>query len=167
MSLDNIQLTPDIVQHLFKKSLVELNTTPVKNNLLNDDKWAFFGRNEKNILIIVNEKNIAFLADEDLNFLMGILTACSLSMADIALVNYYKKPEIKYAGLMERFAPEKIIFFGAEPASLDFPLQFPHYQLQKYNHQTYLSAPGLNVLAKDIPQKKLLWNCLKALFPDA
>lgn len=165
MSLDNIQITPDIVQRLYKKTLVELNTTPVKNNLLNEDKWAFFGRNEKNILIIVNEKNIAFLADEDLNFLMGILTACSLSMADVALVNYFKKPEIKYTDLMEKFTPKKIIFFGAELASLNFPLQFPHYQLQKYNYQTYLSAPALSILAKDVQQKKQLWNCLKTLFP--
>ena len=167
MSLDNIQITPDLIQGLYKKTLVDLDTQQAKTDLLNENQWIFLGKNEKNILIIVNEKDTAFLKDEDLNFLMGILSACNLSMVDIALMNYFKKQDMTYLMLMDKFAPEKIIFFGLEPAALDFPLQFPHYQLQKYNHQTYLSAPTLGILAKNIQQKKQLWNCLKNLFPIA
>lgn len=165
MSLDNIQITPDLLQALYKKSLVNLDGQQVKTDSLNENEWVFLGNNEKNILIIVNEKNSAFLADEDLSFLMGILTACSLSMADVALLNYFKNQDISYTGLMDKFSPDKILFFGVEPAALDFPLQFPNYQLQKYNHQTYLSSPSLTILAKDIPQKQQLWSCLKTLFP--
>lgn len=167
MSLDNIQISPDLVMRLYTKSLVDLDGQQIRTNSLNIKEWTFLGKNEKSILIIINEKNNIFLPDEDLNFLMDILLACNLSMADIALVNYFKKPDMAYDSLMNKFAPGKIIFFGVAPATLGFPLQFPNYQLQKYNQQTYLSGPALNILAKDIGQKKQLWNCLKILFSAA
>ena len=104
------------------------------------------------------------LSDENLNFLIGILGACKLSLSDIALLNFGKSRDINYKTLQERFRPGIILFFGVDPAILEFPLQFPHYQLQSYNKQTYLSAPALDVLAADKQQKQQLWASLKKLF---
>jgi hypothetical protein len=164
MSLDNIKFTPNLIADLYDKSLVDLNITKAKSQSATSKGVSFLGNNEKNILIIINESDAAFLPDEDLNFLMNILKACKLSMADIALINCFQNKALHYDVLVKKFSPEKILFFDVEPASLDFPLQFPNYQLQKYNHQTYLSAPALKILAKDSNQKKQLWTCLITLF---
>jgi len=164
MSLDNIQLTPFLIQELYKNSLIDVDNSQLKTESLKTDEPAFLGRNEKNILIIVNDENAVYLPDEHLQFLIRLLDACKLSLSDTALININRNSSLNYQILQEKFRPEMILFFGVEPAKLDFPLQFPHYQLQSYNKQTYLSSPSLEILAADIQQKKLLWGCLKKLF---
>lgn len=164
MSLDNIQIPGELIKDLYTKSLVSLETIVEKSKSDKTTVLTFLGKNEKNILILVQDENAVFLADEELNFLMGILSACNRTMADVALVNSYKKTGINYKSLIDQFSPGKILFLGTEPVEMDFPLQFPHYQVQKYNHQTYLSAPALKIISKDIAQKKELWTCLKKIF---
>ncbi len=164
MSLDNIQLPPFLIGELYKNSLVDTGNQQAKPVLVKKKELPFLGKNQKNILIITNEKNAAYLADEDLNFLVDILKACRLSLLDTAIVNFAKNKKIDYEVLQEEFKPGVILFFGIEPSTLEFPLQFPNYQLQSYNNQTYLSAPPLKDLAADVDKKKQLWACLKKLF---
>jgi hypothetical protein len=163
MSLDNIHLSPFLVQHLYKHSIVELETVE-ESGTVNCSLISFLGKNEKNVLIVVNEKDTPFIPDADLNLLTGILTACNLSLADVALVNAAKNKGIEFDALMKEFSPALVILFGIEPGELEFPLHFPHFQLQQYNRQTYLSAPGLTVLADDTGQKKQFWLCLQQHF---
>ena len=164
MSLDNIQLSPFLIQELYKNSLIDTDYGQLSTESLKTDMPLFLGKNEKNILVIVQEENVLYLPDESLNFLIGILNACKLSLSDIALLNFAKNQDLNYKTVQEKFRPGIILFFGVEPASLEFPLQFPHYQLQSYNKQTYLSAPALNLLAADVSEKKQLWTCLQKLF---
>jgi DNA polymerase III psi subunit len=166
MGIDNIQLSPLLLQQLYQKSLVDFSdkkevipapneTTLIVNKL---------GNNEKNILVVVHEKDAAFLIDAELALLVGILTACQLSLADIALVNFNKNPEINFNNLSQHFNPSTILLFGTEPSLLDFPLLFPHFQLTKYNGQTYLSSPSLKQIANDVSLKKQLWLQLQKHF---
>ena len=164
MSLDNIQLPPFLVRELYKNSLVEADNQQLNTQILKGNDLLFLGKNQKNILLIVEEQNAVYLPDEDLNFLVDILKACNLSLSDTALINFFQNKAINYRSLLEKFKPETILFFGIEPAKLDFPLQFPHYQLQAYNNQTYLSGPSLKELAADVEKKKLFWACLRKLF---
>jgi len=164
MSLDNIQLSPFLLQELYKNALVDIDFRQPGAKSLKPDMLLFLGKNQKNISVIVNEENVLYLPDESLSFLIGILDACKLSLSDIALINFGKNKDINYKILQEKFKPGIILFFGVEPALLEFPLQFPHYQLQSYAHQTYLSAPSLGLLATDKQQKQQLWTSLKKLF---
>ena len=164
MSLDNIHLSPFLIQELYKNSLIEGDNNQSGTKSLKTDGPLFLGKNQKNILVIVNEENVLYLPDENLNFLIGILSACKLSFSDIALINFSKNRDMNYKTLQEEFRPGIILFFGVEPSLLEFPLQFPYYQLQSYNKQTYLSAPALNLLAADTQEKKQLWSCLQKLF---
>jgi hypothetical protein len=66
--------------------------------------------------------------------------------------------------MLEKFSPTFILLFGIGPADLQFPLHFPQYQLQQYNHQTYLSSASLKVLAAEKEHKKALWTCLEKYF---
>jgi len=164
MSLDNIQLPPFLIGELYKNTLVDTANQQLKPGILKEAELPFLGKNQKNILMIVSEENVVYLPDNDLNFLIDILKACKLSLSDTALVNAHNNKEINYKTLLEKFKPETILFFGIEPAALEFPLQFPHYQLQQYNNQTYLSAPALHELSADKQKKMQLWASLKKLF---
>jgi hypothetical protein len=166
MSLENIQLPAIVIQDLFKKSLVDLNkkemAAPAAKAVIND--ISFLGKNGRNIAILVLSPETLYLPDNELDFLMGILTACGLTMADIALVNIAQKKEIDYKILESSLAAEKIFLFGPEPAVLQLPLSFPHYQVQRYNNQVYLAAPSLQQLQADKMEKSKLWTCLKQIF---
>lgn len=164
MSLDNIQLPPDIIQSLYSKCLYDLETgKPVSENK-QIAGIGFLGSNQKKITILVKSTDAIYLPDEELNFLLGILTACKLSMADVALVNIFKNPDLSYLDLTEQLKAEKLFLFGIDIKALQLPLQFPNYQVQKYNDQVYLAAASLADMQKDKAEKMKLWNCLKNIF---
>lgn len=164
MSLDNIQLTPFLVQNLYTKTLVDLNNVQQVSASKPTVSIPALGQNAKNILLLVNETKVPFVADDDLKLLVGILTACKLSLADVALVNFDKNESATYDLLMDQFNPGFVILFGVLPQQLSFPLNFPNYQLQQYNNQTFLCAPALKILAAVTEEKKQLWNCLQKHF---
>jgi len=161
MSLDNIQLTPFVLGNLFNKSLYDLKPTGEKSTA---SSISFLGDNKKRIALLVYSPESIYLPDEELNFLLGILTACKLSMMDIALINISKNPELSYTDIAEQIKAEKVFLFGLNPEVLKLPLQFPHYQLQHYNNQVYLSSAPLNKLQTDKQEKLKLWNSLKRVF---
>ncbi len=164
MSLDNIQLQPIVLHDLFKNSLVDLNTNETAATIAKANGIAVLGNNQKQIAIIVADEKTLYLPDDELNFLMGILGACKLSMADVALVNFAKTRALTYTRVEEELKAATILLFGVEPSQLQLPLEFPHYQIQKFNNQVYLSAPPLQMLAADRAEKTKLWNCLKQVF---
>jgi hypothetical protein len=165
MSLDNVQLPPIVLQDLFKNSLIsqEPDNAASKPSFPTPG-LSFLGDNQKKIAIIVSDTAAIYLPDEDLNFLLGILKACNLNMADIALLNLAANPSLNHLLINQELAAEKILLFGVEPLALELPLQFPHYQVQQYNNQAYLSSPALNILQNDKEEKLKLWACLKKLF---
>jgi len=163
MSLDNIQLPPIVLHDLFKNSLIDLDTA-VKKVTEKASGIAFLGNNQKQVTIIVNNTTTIYLPDEELKFLMGILNACKLSMADVALINIAKTGAISYAEIQQELNAATLLLFGVAPLQLQLPLQFPNYQIQKFNNQVYLAAPALNIIATDKTEKTKLWNCLKEIF---
>ena len=164
MSLDNIQLPAIVLQDLFANALVDLKTGNTEPASLTAGKLSFLGENKKKISIIVDHAEVLYLPDDELNFLLGILSACKLSMADVALLNCSKNPSITYKNISEQLSAEKILLFGIEASRLELPLQFPHYQIQNYNNQVYLSSPALKILADNKEEKIKLWGCLKQVF---
>jgi hypothetical protein len=162
MSLDNIQLSPVVLQELFKNTLIGTGSgkeVAAKKTVLN-----FLGNNKKQIAIIVSNEEVLYLPDEQLNFLMGILAACKLTMEDVAIMNIKKTNPLSYTTLTKELKAEKILLFGVEPSQIELPLQFPNYQVQSYNKQVYLSSPLLNILQDDKAEKTKLWLCLKQVF---
>ena len=179
MSLDDIKLSPFLVKKMYKKTLVvssfayeekiEITQNVVsKNNTSTEidalDKIKYLGKNNRHILIVVNEKDHKFLGDDELSFLMNILSACNITMADAALVNAYADENVMYENLIKNFEPSTILFIGTEPQALGFPVQIPMYQVQAYNKQQYLCTPSLQKLSADKEEKKQLWVALKKIF---
>ncbi len=165
MSLDNIQLPSIVIQDLYKNSLVDLNNgKAVSSAPQSQNSLPYLGKNQKNICIVVTDENALYLSDELLNFLLGILSACKLSMADVALVNAAKNNALSYEILENQLQAATVLLFGTGPQQLQLPMQFPFYQIQKFNNQAYLAAPDLQNLQQDKAEKTKLWNSLKKLF---
>ncbi len=164
MSLDNIQLPAIVIHDLFKNSLIDLNTKQAVAVSRAASTFAYLGNNQKKVVVIVQDDSAIYLSDILLNFLLGILAACHLTMADIALINMAQNEHLTYTQISEKTGAEKVILFGFGPSALKLPLEFPYYQLQGYNDQVYLSAPGLAILNTDRAEKTKLWGCLKQLF---
>ena len=164
MSLDNIQLPDTILQGLYSKCLYDLEPNKSVLSDITASEINFLGNNQKKIIILVNSEAAIYLPDDELNFLLGILTACKLSMADIALVNLAKNPDFKYSFLTDQFKADKVFLFGLNAGAIALPLEFPHYQVQQFNNQVYLSSVSLNEMQANKEEKLKLWTSLKKIF---
>jgi hypothetical protein len=163
MSLDNIQLTPIVLESLYSKSLYDLNPANESKKPSGKAGVASLGECRRHVVVLVDDPGSLYLPEDDLNFLLGIMNACKLSMADIALINLNKN-KTDYTAITDQFGTETVLLFGTDPETIGLPLQFPHYQLQRFNNQVYLSAVSLSELQRDKTAKLNLWNSLKKVF---
>ena len=164
MSLDNIQLPAFLIQELYKNSLVEFESPKPVQKIEVKSSINILGNNRSKVIIVVENNEAAFLPDNQLNFLLGILSACKLTMEDVAIINIYINKAITYKAITFELKAEKIILFGVTPAQLNLPVEFPSYQIQQYNNQTYVTAAMLADIESDKTEKTKLWNCLKQIF---
>lgn len=164
MSLVNFQLPPIVIQNLFSNSLVELNNIQEQSTIPSDNTISWLGNNEKRVLIIIYNKESLYLPDPLLEFLLGVLTACKLTLGDVAVVNIHKTGPISYQELGRHLKIDKVILFGIGLDAIELPLKFPDYQLQKYNDMIFLSVPTLDILLNNKEEKTRLWTCLQKMF---
>jgi len=164
MSLDNFQISVGLTTELYKNSLVALDTPQVKSNSLKPLSLNFLGKNQKQILILVNDNEAVYLNDADTALLTGILNACKLNFNDIALLNLSQLSEIDISLLQDNFNPKVMITFGINLTSIEIEQQFEYYVVNKMKSMTFLNAASLTQIGKNVEEKKLLWNCLKSIF---
>jgi len=164
MSLNDARLNPVLLESMYKYMLIEESPAPVEQLVDTGAAIAFLGNHEKRVTILVHSPESAYLPDESLAFLLDILSACKLSMADIALLNLAKETSITDQNIEEKLGPLKVLLFGIDPLSIGMPLQFPHYQVQSFSNRVYLGAPPLDLLRSNKDEKLKLWTCLKKIF---
>lgn len=158
MSLNQIPLNDQLLAQLFTSVLIESDATivPVKREL------KYLGSNGKNILIITDNDSFPYLPDNELQFLTTVLSACRLSLADVAIVNLHNVPDA--TEITEVVPCSTVLLFGVAPLAIGLPIHFPHFQLQQFNKKNYLCAPPLAEIENDKHLKMNLWNNLKKLF---
>lgn len=164
MSLDNIQLSPFVIQDLFQKSLVDINEAENDPVIVERKGLNMFGGNKQHIILMVNNPDAAFVTDQQLTFLSGILNACKLTLEDVGVVNIASYPAISYKIISETFKPRIVLMFGISPDTIQLPFVMPEFQRQSYNNQVYLAAPSLDDLENDKDLKRKLWTALQQIF---
>ncbi|MEI9808303.1 MAG: hypothetical protein WDO16_10775 [Bacteroidota bacterium] len=167
MDINHIQLPASVIADLFRSSLIETNEIPVKVQpaaIPADNRQKYLGENQKNILIVVDYPDAVYLPDEELHFLTNMLTACKLSLADVAIVNRNSHKEINYKESLAKFRSRIVFLFGVGPVSFGLPVDFPHFQVQSFAGTTFLYAPSLEERKKDELLKSKLWVCLRKIF---
>lgn len=179
MDINHIELTPATLAGLYKTHLVESGTStappvapvtkasaeiPVQADIAVVTGIKSLGSNARHVLVLVNHPETVFLPDAELKFLTGILAACKLSLADVAIVNLYHHPATGYKELLSFFNAKQTLLFGLEPSAIGLPLSFPAFQLQAFNGTTYHWSPELSKMEDDRTLKTRLWNNLKIIF---
>jgi DNA polymerase III psi subunit len=168
MSFENIQLPGPLIVELYKHSLVSLNKTEEKSVIaplpVTPRNIKALGNNGRHLTLLVNDPEVPFIQEDQQELLSGILSACGLSWADIALVNTAHLTDLNYKEIIQELKPTMVWIFGINPTQLQLPLQFPHYQVQGHGEVKYLSAPNLKELIGNREEKARLWNTIKPLF---
>ncbi len=175
MELNNIELPASVVVELYQNSLSvagsilpasKIAAKPIEIEPATEQvvAWKSLGDNRKNILIIISSPGSVHIADNELSFLTGILGACKLNMADVAIVNHYNYQEATYKELTNYFKSKIVFLFDIEPASFGLPMSFPHYQIQSFAGSSFLYSVSLKDLENDKIEKSKLWISLKRLF---
>jgi hypothetical protein len=164
MSLDNINLPPLVLQQLFTHTLIEAKNNPTVDSKSTEKPFLTLGNNQKKVLILVESEETLYLPDNQLNFLLGILAACNLTMEDVAILNIKKNPSVNYQRITDELKSEKVFLFGLQPDQIVLPVNFPTYQIQKFNNQVYLAAPALSNFHENKAEKTKLWICLQQIF---
>lgn len=172
MDLNHIKLPGSLVAELYHYFLIFPDENSVNQPLtdISDNKselnpvFKSLGENKKNILIITSYSDVIHLPDHDLDFLTGILSACKLSMADVAVVNLKNSEGATYQELLTFFKSKIVLLFAVEPVSFGLPMNFPHFQIQPFAGNSFLFSPSLKELENDKILKSKLWVCLKRLF---
>ncbi|MBL7732117.1 MAG: hypothetical protein JNM88_13125 [Chitinophagaceae bacterium] len=177
MDINHIELSAKVVADLYGSTLIDEKTSsvvqqavapPAETGPARTDKpdtaWKTLGNNQRNILVVVDNPGITYLADNELTFLTGVLGACKLTLADVAILNLHTHPGAGYKELVSHFNSKVVLLFAVNPADFGLPVSFPYYQLQPFAGCTFLYAPSLPDLENDRVEKSKLWVCLKRLF---
>ena len=151
---------PYNISYLYANSLVGVVNKPKKETV---DSLKFLGGNSKNILILVRDVENVHIGESDLIFLTKMLSACKLTIDDVAILNK-DKFELNLNEINLKLAPKVVLLFGVAPTELDMPIVFPEYHVQHYNNMQFLLSDKLHVITNDTVRKTSLWNCLKKLF---
>lgn len=161
MGLNNIELNSLHLTQLYQKVLVET----VKNKVKPESQGIkYLGKNEGNILVLVREEEYPFLSDRQLQFLTSILTACKLSLADVAIVNTLDLDIEEIIAAIDGLKAKNVIAFGVEPSALGAPSYFPPFKVQQFDSRYFIHSPELAALENDQEIKKQLWTGLKTMF---
>ena len=163
MSLDNIQLSGQTCAILFSHNLIEDQASNREQESQEKIKIDCLGENQKQVLFLVNDQSNKYLGDEEMEMLVKLIAACKLSMADIALVNFHSN-KFNYQQFNNEFHSNKILIFGVSTGELELPFEIPHFQVQQFQKQFYLTAPSLKDLLDNTDLKKELWMSLQKLF---
>ncbi len=163
MRADTINLTTLLIQELYGKILVPMKDDEEKVKTSVVETKRSLGNNKKNVSILVAHLDQLYLPADELEFLSGILSACKMTLDDVAIVNIEKTTVTNYKELEKEFKSGIIILFGILPLQIAMPIEFPHYQVQKFNSQIYVSAASLSIIQQHKEEKTKLWNCLKQL----
>src|SRR5690349_8097918 len=123
MSLNNIQLHPQLLAGLYSNVLVEQDVVqPSDSNPSPAREWNALVGNKKNILVVVAHEGNMHLPDTELQFLISVLKACQLTLADVAIINVAALSEKNYKPITADFESRIILLFQVGPLEFGLPV---------------------------------------------
>jgi hypothetical protein len=164
MNFEDFQLPSSIIRDLYKDSLYDLNENNPSEKSIADLKNHTLGDNKQNILVLIKDKSVPVIADDDLAVLNRILAACKLSLRDIALSNIADFESTGYEFIFGLFQPQTILLLGVTPSDINLPVNFPLYNIYQFSKIKLVAAPDLASIEANKEIKKSLWARRQKLF---
>lgn len=168
---EKIVLPDFLIAELYKNVLVEAGPFPVApKSKKQNGAIAYLGKNKRQIAIVVNEHDYSYLSESNLAFLTNILSACSFSLADVAIINA-AKTAVNFKLLKGELKASHLLLFDVEPTAAGLPFKVQPFQVQQFDGCSIIYAPSLPALDEPTENgkqlKKQLWVGLKRMFAIA
>ncbi len=156
----NKSLSPFLLHEIFGQEELVLLSKDKKIQ-----KPDHLGNNQKQVLILVEEKKHEFLSSQDLSFLQNILKAIQYEVNDVAIINLENK-QYNIEELIEYFEPKQIISFKVPPFNLGIQNKnIPKYTFAEIRDNIpFLHADALAIIQNDTDKKKALWLGIQRMF---
>jgi hypothetical protein len=124
--------------------------------------FKFLGNNQRNILILVNDKENDVSDEKGRELLRKIVKSVSLTANDFALLNYAGYTDISLAQLQAHFSSVIVFAFGVSPQQLGLG-GHPENTVVTEGKVKLIFSAELRKLEEDQNGKKVLWGSLKQL----
>lgn len=124
--------------------------------------FKYLGKNQKNILILVNDSQHDVSTERGRELLRNIVKAIQLTANDFALLNYSGYAGTPYAALDQFFSSKLVMSFGVPALQLGLT-DFAKNTLHLQGTTQLVFSENLDVLAEDLQGKKTLWGSLKQI----
>ncbi len=160
MSLNNIKLDFTLAAAWYVDALIA-DETEQQALAAPPEPLPLLGNFERKILILVRDPDHAFLGDEDLSFLTGILSACKMSLADVGILNLHTLPNLTADRIQSAIAPSAWWLFGIDSPSIGLPAMSDTARTYSHQNNPLFWAPDLRQLANNPLAKRTLWGLLK------
>lgn len=150
---------PVVEQQIPVRSAV---VTEVKTPAAEAVMFKYLGKNQKNILILVNDAGNDVSTDKGKELLRNIVKALQLTANDFALLNYAAYENTGFEEFRSFFNSKLVFAFGVTPLHLGLGEQ-PVNEIIMQGAAQLIFSGNLDQLADDQVGKKTLWGSLKKL----
>lgn len=136
---------------------------PATNSVPQVIDFKYLGKNQRNILILVNDEQNEVSDEDGRELLRKIVKSINLSANDFALLNYAKYKGIGFKQLQEHFSSTLVFSFGVSPADLALSTAHLEHAIVMESAVKMIFSAELRVLDKNPAGKKALWGSLQNL----
>lgn len=142
----------------------ESQETPKKEAEPAANPHLIFGKNHKQLLILVEDHNHAVMERADGLLLKDILKAVDYSFDDVAIVNIaHCRQEADWQTINE-IPYQRLFSFGIKHPQIPATIALAPYELESSGDRKFLLTDKLSTLRSDRSRKIALWNLLKQVF---
>jgi len=161
MSLKAIDIDPFLLAGLYRQPLISHMKREERQE---DDSRPvpFLGKNLRQILLVVQNPDQAFLGEKVFMMLSKLLNACGLGIEDVALVNKAHLQEREAERLPQQFNPHKVILFGTMLPGLSARQQKNHPWEEAGMELLYTDT--LEAMDEEKDLKMPFWIAVKQFF---
>lgn len=173
-NISNSNMTPHLEASKNHVSKVANQTVPINSN--EDDKNAithetgpikYLGEHLKQVTIIVKDELAVYLNENDLSLLSSILSACKLTLADVALINIAQQ-KLSLHEILNELPSKLVMIFDVSSTTLKIKLPTTLYKSIQLGDTYLLFSNSLSIMqggdASAKNEKGKLWAILKQLF---
>ena len=128
--------------------------------------WQFSGSAEATTAIFLHHP-APFIGSPAQVFLSNVLGAVGLKLETVLLVNLSENPGLQPGGIREYAGLQTVLLFGAAAAACFLQQAQDHYSPYQKGGYRWLTAPDLPSIATEKARKRLLWQALQQLYPQA
>ena len=158
------QMLPTSTNHISEPAVATLSIPKSEPQVPTAKTWEFtyLGKNQKKILILVNDPTNHVSTKEGTELLRNLVKAINLTNNDFALVNYAQYAGALFEDFCKFFDCELLLSFGVEHTKLGLDVQ-PLHQLFSFGTTRLVFTNNLHGLHQDNASKKILWATLQQL----